>query len=127
MAKLRAGDITQLILFNRIFEVMGDSDVTYRLNGRTNANAPTGSGGMHTTQRLKLGGFDSVPISNNTSKEDLEYLQECADDGEPGNCSITLIDGTVYGGDLSIEGDIDASSGSGQIEITAYGPKFEMI
>jgi len=127
MAKVRGGDILQLIINNRTFEVKADSNVTYRKAGRTNESEPTGSGGMHTTQRLKLGGFDSCPISLDATKQDLEFIQDFADEGEPGNCSMTLINGITYSGDLTIEGEIDASSGDGQVEITALGPVFEQI
>lgn len=127
MAKVRGGDITQLIINGRVFEVKADSNVTYRLSGVTNESEPTGAGGMHTTQRRKLGGFESCPISLDGTKQDLEFLQSFADTGEPGACSMTLANGITYSGDLTIEGDIDGSSGDGQVEISAMGPKFEQI
>jgi hypothetical protein len=127
MAKVRGGDITQLLINGRAFEVKADSNVTYRLSGRTNESEPTGSGGVHTTQRLKLGGFDSCPVSIDSDKQDLEFLQDFADSGEPGPCSMTLINGKTYSGDLTIEGEVDASSGDGQVEISALGAVFEQI
>lgn len=127
MAKVRGGDIQQLILWGRVFEVKADSNVTYRLGGYTTENEPTGSGGMHGTQRRKLGGFDSCPVSLDGTKQDLEYLQGKYNAGEPEACSMTLANGVTYAGDLAPEGELDGSSGDGQAEVSALGPKFEQI
>ncbi|KKL99367.1 hypothetical protein LCGC14_1815100, partial [marine sediment metagenome] len=88
---------------------------------------PTGNGGMHTIQRLKLGGFDSLPLSVDSSRGDVEFLQGKADAGEPGPCSMTLINGEAYAGNLALQGEIDPNTGDGQVEITALGSKFELI
>ncbi len=123
----RGGDIIQLMLFGREFDVAADSNVTYRLAGRSNESTPTGNGGMHTVQRRKIGGFDSLPISVDPSRQDVEFLQGKADLGEPGPCSMTLINGIAYAGNLALQGEIDPNTGEGQLEITALGSKFEQI
>ncbi len=125
--KVRGGDITQCMLYGREFDVKGDSNVTYRLSGRANETNPNGNGSEHTTQKIKLGGFDSLPLSIDPSKKDLEFLQSKADEGEPGPCSMTLINGKCYSGNLTIQGELDASSGDGQVEVSVLGSKFEQI
>jgi len=127
MATVRGGDILQVMLFGREFEPVTEANVTYRLSGRTNESKPTGNGGVHTIQKLKLGGFESLPISVDPSRGDVEFLQEKADAGEPGPCSMTLISGVAYAGNLTIQNEIDPNTGDGQVEITAYGAKFEKI
>lgn len=124
---VRGGDILQLMLYGREFDPIAESNVTYRLAGRSNESTPTGNGGMHTVQKQKLGGFDSLPISVDSSRQDVEFLQEKADAGEPGACSMTLINGDAYAGNLTIQGEIDPNTGDGQAEITALGAKFEQI
>ena len=124
---IRGGDIIQLVLFGRIFEVKKDANVTSRLAGYTNETEPTGSGGIHTKQSVKLGGFDSIPVSLDPDRDDLEFLQEQADTGEPGNCSMTIVNGVTYAGQLVIQGEVDAASGDGQAEITALGAQFEKV
>ena len=124
---VRGGDIIQLMLFGREFDVAADSNVTYRLAGRSNESTPMGNGGMHTVQRQKLGGFDSLPISVDPSRQDVEFLQGKADLGEPGPCSMTLINGIAYAGNLALQGEIDPNTGDGRVEITALGSKFEQI
>ena len=127
MANIRGGDITQLLIAGREFDPVEDANVTYRLSGFKNENNPTGNGGIHTKRTRKLGGFDALPISVDTSKKDLEFLQDLADKGAPVPMSMTLASGQIYGGDLVIEGDTDVNTGDGQIEITAYGQAFEQI
>ncbi len=111
----------------REFDPVNESNVVYRLSGKSNVTTPTGNGGTHTVQRLKLGGFDALPLSVDPSRGDIEYLQTLANNGEPVACSMTLINGTVYAGKLTIQEAIDANTGDGQVEITALGAKFEQI
>jgi hypothetical protein len=127
MAKVRGGDILELSINNRLFEPVTGSNVVYRLSGFTNETTPTGNGGEHTVQRRKLGGFDSLPISVDPDKGDVEALQAAADAGEPVDCYMTLAGGQTYRGKLTIQDVVDANTGDGQVEITALGAKFEQI
>ena len=127
MSSVRGGDIKQVMLGGREFDIAPDANVTYRVSGYTNESNPTGNGGMHTTQTRKLGGFDAIPLSVQSDRQDVEFLQEKADAGEPIPCSMTLISGITYAGKLTIQGEIDPNTGDGQVEITALGPKFEQI
>ncbi len=127
MASVRAGDILQCVIYDREFDVKQGTNVNYRLNGRINETTLNGNGSNHTMQTLKPGGFDSLTLSLDPSKKDLEYLQAANDEGEPGNCSITLISGITYAGQLTLQGEIDGSSGDGQVDISALGAVFEQI
>ncbi len=127
MATVRAGDIRQIVIYDREFDPKIGASVNFHLSGVNNESRPTGNGGLETTQTIMLGGFDSLTISLDPSKKDLEYLQNAANLGEPGNCSMTLIDGTTYGGQLVLQGEMNANSGDGQIDIAALGPVFEQI
>ncbi len=127
MATVRSGDIIQLTAAGREFDPAPDSNVTYRTSGWMNENTSTGNGGLHTKRTRKLGGFDSLPLSLDSEKKDLEYLQGLADAGVPVPWSMTLASGYIYAGDLVVEGELDANTGDGQVEVTALGPKFEQI
>ena len=124
---VRAGDIKQFTLDGREYDVKGDSAVTIRLSGVNNENSLTGNGGLHTKQSVKAGGFEGMPISINTSRQDLEELQTIANSGEQVAMAITLRNGVVYAGQLAIEGDVDYDTSEGQAEISAMGPRFEQI
>ncbi|MDC7125777.1 MAG: hypothetical protein PQJ46_09425 [Spirochaetales bacterium] len=127
MATIRGGDIEQLLINGREFDSVAEANVTYRLGGWKNESSPTGNGGMHTKRTRKLGGFDSLPLSVDSENKDLEYIQDLIDDGEPVTISMTKADGITYSGDLTIEGDLDANTGDGQVEVSALGPTFEQI
>ena len=127
MATVRSGDITQFTVAGREFDPAPDANVSYRTSGFMNESTPTGNGGLHTKRTRKLGGFDSLPLSIDSEKKDLEYLQGLADEGEPQPFAMTLSSGKIYAGDLVIEGELDANTGDGQVEVTALGPKFEQI
>lgn len=127
MATVRGGDIDQLMIGGREFDPVGESNVSYKLAGYTNESAPTGNGNMHTTRKRKLGGFESLPISVDSDRGDVEYLQEKMDAGEPIPCSMTLANGKTYAGDLALQGDLNPNTGDGQVEISALGPRFEKI
>jgi len=127
MASVRAGQVLQCVIYDREFDVKEGTNINYRLNGKTNETTLNGNGSNHTIQTLKPGGFDSLTISLDATKKDLEYLQAANDLGEPGNCSFTLINGIAYAGQLTLQGEIDASSGDGQVDISALGAVFEQI
>ncbi len=124
---VRGGDVAQVMLFDREFDPAEGSAVTLILSGYTSASTPTGNGKVHTKKTRKLGGFDGLAISCDIDKGDFEYLQEKSSSGETGNCSITLVTGDTYQGDLALEGDLNYSTDSGQVEVSARGAKFEKI
>ena len=124
---MKSGDLRELSIHGRLFEVPGGADVTFRLAGYTNEVNPTGNGGIHVIQRAKTGGFDSCPVLLDNDRGDLEFLQERQNSGEKGPCYATFADGTTYSGDLVIVDVLDANTGTGQAEVTASGPKFEQI
>lgn len=126
MASVRGSDIRQMMIGGREFDVAPESNVTYRLAGYTNESTPTGNGGMHTVQRRKLGGFESLPLSVDPTRGDIEYLQDLADKGEPVPMSMATATAT-YAGQLTIQGDINPNTGDGQVEISALGPVFEQV
>ena len=127
MATVRGGDIKQFMLGGREFDIAPEANVTYRLSGYSNESSPTGNGGMHTTQSRKLGGIDAIPLSVQTDRGDVEFLQQIADAGEPVPCTITLINGDAYSGKLTIQEALDPNTGDGQVEVTIAGPRFEKI
>jgi hypothetical protein len=123
---VRGSEIRQLIIAGREMDPVGEANVTYRLSGFKNESTPTGNGGVHTKQTRKLGGFDSLPLSVDPSRKDVEFIQALADAGLPVPVSMTTAAAT-YSGDLVIEGDLDPNTGDGQLEISALGAKFEQI
>ena len=127
MSTIRSGDILQLIIGGREMDPAPDSNVTYRISDSTNETALTGNRRLHTTHRLRPVGFDSLPISVDPNRGDAEYIAEWSREGEAKPCSMTLANGVTYGGELVCQGEPDPNTGDGQLEITAYGARFEVL
>jgi hypothetical protein len=124
---IRSGDIRQFTIQGREFDPAPSANVTLVLSGLTNENQPTGNGQMHTAQRRKLGGFDGMTLSVDTSKQDYEFIQGIADTGESVPVTLTLADSRTYSGDLVVEGDLQHNAGDGTLELAMRGKTFEQI
>ena len=126
MPTVRAADCEQIMLYGREFDPAPEGNITYRLSGKENESRPTGNGGLHTKQTNKLGGFENLDISVDPSRQDIEFLQEKANGGEPGPCSFRFL-GLTYSGDLTIQGAIDPTTGDGTVSLSAMGITFEQV
>lgn len=128
MANVRAGDIRQLTIDGREFDVKGeDANVNIDLGGYTNTVGINGNGTTHTTQRRKIAGFSGCPISVDDTREDLEFLQNIANDAREVPVTITLASGVTYSGSLTVVGDLGKSTGDGTSTIEMRGATFEQI
>lgn len=128
MGAVRAGDIRQLTIKGREFDVQGgDANVNVDLGGYSNEMAITGNGNPHVTQRRKPAGFSDCPVSVDDGRQDLEYLQQIADGGEPVPVTITLASGMTYSGALVPVGDLAKATGDGTLSLEMRGARFEQI
>lgn len=127
MATVRGGDIRQLTIDGREYAPAPQTSVTLIRAGFTNSNAPTGNGGMHTTQTRKLGGFDGLTISINPETQDFAALQAVADHSAPTPVTLTLATGETWMGELQVEGDISYSGRDGTLGISMRGVQFAPV
>lgn len=125
MGNIRGGDIQQILIKGRSFDPANEGTMNYYLSGNVPTNLPTGNGKLHTNLRRKLGGFDGLSISIDSSRLDVEFLQEIWTSGETVPVQITKSDGVVYDGSLAGEGELNPNSGDGTMEIAMKGEKFE--
>lgn len=129
MATLRGGDVRQFVYNGREYGVAVDSEWTYHpgRNGRAeNETAILPNGELSTTQRLRPVGISSGTLSIKHGGGDAEALQSAAKTGNANPCTMTLVDGTVYAGQLVLNGEL-APNSNGQIEFVALGATFERI
>jgi hypothetical protein len=123
MAKIKGGDIREVMLNNRLYTPASDSEFSYILSGWQNETSPTGNGDVHTNRTRKLGGFSGTL---SVSVEDVQAYQDFANEGEPKPCYLTLNDGTALGGQLTPQGEATPNS-NGQLEIDVKGAKFRPL
>ena len=125
---VRGGDIRQLMIKGREFDVKGeDANVNIDLGGFSDEADINGNGTMHITQRRKAAGFSDCPVSIDDTRQDLEYLQEIANQGEGAPVTITLASGITYAGPLIPIGDLAKATGDGTLSLEMRGSKFEQI
>lgn len=127
MATVRGGDIRQLTIDGREYSPAPQSSVTLIRSGFTNTNAPTGNGGMHTTQTRKLGGFNGLTISIDPEAQDFGALQTVADRGTTTPVTLTLATGETWMGELQVEGDISYDGRGGTLGISMRGVQFAPV
>lgn len=126
MATVRGGDVTYFNFAGREFDIAAEANITYRLGGKIVENKVTGNGKRYSITRMALSGIDAIPIILKPERADLEFLQSHAD-GEAQPLQWTLAPGVAYSGDMAIEGELDANTGEGQVEVTFRGENFEQI
>ena len=125
---VRAGDIRQLTINGREFDVKGeDANVSIDLGGYTNETGLNGNGTLHVTQRRKVSGFSDCPVSVDDNRQDLEFLQGIANEGETVPVNLTLASGITYSGSLLPVGDLVKATGDGTLSLEMRGEKFEQI
>jgi hypothetical protein len=128
MSAVRAGDIRQLTINSREFDVVGgDANVNVDAGGFSNEAALAGNGALLVTQRRKVAGFSDCPVGIDDSRQDLEFLQELADAGVPVPVTMTLASGVTYSGSLLPVGDLAKATGDGSTSLEMRGAKFEQI
>lgn len=129
MSTLRGGDVRQFVYGGREYGVAVDSEWTYHPGRNGRAENETGilpNGELSTTQRLRPVGISSGTLSVKPGDGAPEQLQEDAKSGEAKPCTMTLVDGTVYAGQLVLNGEL-APNSNGQVEISVLGSTFERI
>lgn len=124
---IRAGDIQQFTWYGMTFDPAPETDVTMFLPGTRSESTANGNGTAHVTGRRVLGGFDGLALSIGPGDGKLEFLATKQATGVAGACSMTLIDGTTYGGALLPEGDLQFSTGNGQVTVAGRGAKWERL
>jgi len=128
MAVVKGGDIRQLTINSREFDVKGgDANVNVDAGGFANEAGLAGNGNLAVTQRRKVAGFSDCPINIDDTRQDLEYLQEIADAGEPVPTNMTLASGVTYSGSLLPVGDLAKATGDGTLSLEMRGARFEQI
>jgi len=119
----KGGTVREVMIDNRRYSPTNEGEFSYQKDGFTNESSPTGDGGQHTNQSRKLGGF-SGPLS--VSSEDVVALQTSQDKGTEVPCYVTWANGSVWSGQLVIQGDLSPSS-NGELEVDCKGSKFRPI
>ncbi len=124
---IRGGDIRQFTIGGREFEVASEAAFELAPSGFENTFLATGNGSMVGTQKRILGMIDSIEVSIDNERADLEYLAGIRDDGEPVPVTLTLAGDATYSGSMGIEAELRYKTDTGTATFSMRGPKLEQI
>jgi len=127
MGVVKGGDIRSCKINNREFEVPTGTSKTLRTSGFNNEAKASGNGKMSIMQTRILGGFSDLVVMVDDDRQDLEFLQEIADSGNPVQVSVTYASGATYAGSLSLVGEIGKNTADGTATISMSGERFSQI
>jgi len=128
-----SGDITEVkiiheVVGSRIFQVKGGEDVTFDLGGYTGERMVTGIGGGHKSLVAKAWMVENAVLETVPGDGGVEFLQDISNSTLDATIEISHINGTVYKGKGSIEGDIKQGNKEGFTTVTFSGnQKLEKI
>ena len=116
------GSIESISVRGRLFSVAADSAVTRKLGGFEGEHLPNGDG----TGRKKMTRVGwmvgAINVSVYDSRGDQSFLQDISDTPDYDAFTITYVDGTVWQGLGSMEGEISHVSDNGTVEVSLSGP-----
>ena len=124
---IAGGDVRQLTIGGRQMRVAPEASLNLAVGGKTNEVSASGDGTIVVKQKTRLAGFSDCPILNDAENLTLEYLQDLANDATLTAVVLALVDGTAYGGQLLVVGDLDVNTGEGTITLEMRGSTFEQI
>jgi hypothetical protein len=117
------GSIQEVSIRGRIFPATADADAKLNLGGFNNEVSPNGDGSSRTIKKRVAWAVGGLKLQIDNDRGDLEFLQEIADGEDYVAMTVTLVDGTTYGGVGQVADEIASSTGDTTCEITLSGPK----
>lgn len=92
------GDVQQISINRRLFNVAGGNDATIVKGGKDNTIEMNGNRTGRVIQKQVPWTITGLQVEIDHDKDDLGFLQQVKDSGEKVPCTIDLVDGTTYRG-----------------------------
>jgi hypothetical protein len=115
------GSIATVAIDGRNFPVTADADVALKLGGKKVTPTPNGNGTARYLGEVECWSLSGVDVSIDQDQDDIGFLQKNADAMTAVNCTITLIDGTVYQGKGIVSDAHDYSTAKATAGLTLMG------
>lgn len=122
------GSLIEFSVNGRSFKAAADADGNTKLGGKENEFSANGDGitGRY-IQTVNGWMFSGINFNIDDDNEDLEFLQDISDKGNPVPCKAVYSDGSVRAGSGCITGAIEVSSMNGTAPLTFEGAgKFQL-
>ncbi len=115
------GSIKEISIDGRPFSVASDADVALKLGGKKISPSANGDGTARYLGEVECWSLSGIDIAVDHDKGDQGFLQSNADAMTPVNCTIELIDGTVFQGKGIVADDHDFSTAKATTGLTLMG------
>lgn len=120
------GSVRNISIAGRSFTLAADADVELDIGGFSNELQANGDGTVRVIKTRKPWGASGMPVSIDPARNDLEFLQGCADGkdaGEDGlyDMTVTLVNNVTYQGRGIVADDLKFSTQNSTAEITVSG------
>lgn len=116
-----SGSIEEITLKGRRFPVASDADVSRKLGGSESEVQANGDGSVRVIKKRVPSKLDGVQVAIDDRNGDQEFLQGLADSNDLFETTITLTNGYVYSGMMTITGEIVTSLMNGTATIVLEG------
>lgn len=115
------GPVESVEVRGRTFSVAADSDANLMLGGFQNEIQSNGDGTHRTIKTRVPWSVDSIALSIDPDRADLEFLQEVADSKEDIVFNLTLVSNVTYQATGQITGEIKMSTQNTTAPISMMG------
>jgi len=115
------GSISAISIGGSDFAVASDSDVSVKLGGFKPSTHRNGDGTSRVTGEREDWALGDIDVSIDASGNQLDYLQSVANALEMVPCTITLVDGTIWGGKGIVVDDRSFSTAKTTMRLSLMG------
>lgn len=115
------GSIAEVAIDGRNFAVAADSDVSLKLGGKKIDVQANGNGTARYLGTVEPWSLKGIDVAIDHDQDDAGFLQRNADAMTAVNCTITLVDGTVFQGKGIVADDHDYSTAKATTGLTLMG------
>jgi hypothetical protein len=116
-----AGPFQSHTFSGRTYKCDAEDDVTITIGGRQNEVVPNGDGTTRVKQTRLVGTMEGINLVCDPATDDMNYLLELQEKGEPFDYSGTTNDGTIWTGKIQISDRPKLSHKEGTMEVTLVG------
>ena len=120
---INGGPIEEINIHGRPFTVVGDSGGTRGLGGKESEVKVDGAGNPYASSSRVPSGLSDLDILVDDDRGDQEFLQDIANRAAFGNVTVTFNSGAIYGGLMTISGEIKFDVKESKCSISLMGGK----
>lgn len=110
---MATGAFESIVIGGRRFACKADDSPKTKLKGKKNETIMKGDGSFSVKQEWTAGYIKDINVEIDSTRNDLEYLQDLADKGEPVSITATKVDGSVLSGNVNIIDEIEKDESEG--------------